>query len=475
MTIQNNFTDFKPDFEIIDYIQENPGNTKEILDLTFPRIFSLGGYSFYQFIATAADQNPHITEEYIKRYYAGFRQYWPRYDSPPLCECFISKNFKVAIKTLEIILVSSREDIQFMVLMYRCILRKCKDEKIVADPFINRIFTNLVGYAQSLPYVSIPNVSKKECITSVLEKSLQLIEEIGDKIHIKEFDYIQLNHTLENYPELKKYAAQILIDCQKTKTYSSLLWLLDLGNAEKNIYDREIPQKPADILYKRCLLGVLNEGIRLYESLPNDKSTTPIRKTADIRSKLQNENEFWNLIFELIVLLRVSQRSGIVIKDVQFGKVKREASFIDAEIDMSGRKILIEITSPEMQKSVLFQDAGFLANHFASAMEGKREQLNKGLKKGDIAIDSFSEPYYVIVDTTKTPLGYTCQDFFEYPIMGTDLVSGVMLICWIANEKDNRPHLKITGAIHPNPKGKNLLNEEETAELNQILNGEIAV
>src|SRR5208283_684661 len=318
---------FQSSFEVIDYIEQNPKNTKEILDLAFPRIFTPDGYFLCQFIAKAANLNSRITEEYIRRYYSEFPQLWPTYDSPRLGECFISNNFDTALKTLENIPTNSREDIQFKVQFYRCILRKCETEIQSVHPLIQKIANHLKDDAQSIPYVSNLKYTKKECITSILEKSLQLIDEIEDRIHIKEFDYAQLNQTLDNYPQLKKYARQMLSDCQQKRKYSSLLWLLDLGDAEKNIYDRVIPQKPKDILYKQCLLEILNNGIRLYESLLNQKSTTIKRKEMDLKSKLKNENEFWDLISELIILLRISdspQGSRTLIKDRQIGQEKNK-------------------------------------------------------------------------------------------------------------------------------------------------------
>jgi hypothetical protein len=466
--------DFHSIFDVIDYIEQNPKKTKIILDLTFPRIFTPEGYSLCQFIAKAANLNPRITEGYIKRYYSEFSHLWPTYDSPLLCECFISNNLDAALKTLETIPAKSRDDILFKVQFYRCILQKCETDIQSVQPLIQKIANHIKDAAQSIPYVSNLNYTKKECITSILEKSLQLIDEIEDRIHIKEFDYAQLNQTLDNYPQLKKYAGQIISDCQQKKKFSSLLWLLDLGDAEKNIYDRGIPQKPGDILYKQCVLEILNRGIQLYTSLPNQKSTTLIRKENDLKSKLKNENEFWDLISELIILLRISDSpmgSQILIKDRQIGQKKNESTFIDIEIELPQRKVLLEITSPRMQKNVLFQKAGFLTNHYASVIGGKREQLNKGLKKENTAIDNFSEPYYIIIDTTKTPFGYTCQDIFEYTSTGIDLVGGIILINWMPVIKNNHPHIEISATIRHNPNGKNLLSNDETTELKRILSG----
>lgn len=128
-----------------------------------------------------------------------------------------------------------------------------------------------------------------------------------------------------------------------------------------------------------------------------------------------------------------------------------------------------------MQKNVLFQNAGYLTNHYASVMGGKLEQLKTGLKKGSAVIYNFSEPYYVVIDTTKTPFGYSCQNIFEYSVEGIDLVSGVILLKWKCLSKDSRSYIQITGMIEPNPKAKNLLSDSEIAELKQIFNGEYEV
>ena len=277
---------------------------------------------------------------------------------------------------------------------------------------------------------------------------------------------------------LKNMETKSLKNVVTKSSISPLLFLLDFSILKKNVYGREVIENPINIINNIIRLSVLNTGIKFYETLPNELRITKKDIENDIYSILSDETRFWDFLSELIVLNRLStvfDKDRVIIKDKQFGKKKNDANFIDFEIQMKMRNILLEVTSPKMQKSVLFHDVGFLNNHYASRLSKKRDQLKKGLKKADIPAEDFFEPYFVIIDTTNTSLGYSYQDFFERSVNGLDIISGIILLAWTPIFKNNRPQIAISGTIYSNPRGKNLLSENETTELNQIFNGEFEV
>ena len=472
---------FQSIFEVIDYIEQNPKNTKEILDLVVPRIFT-DGYTLCQPIARAAERNPEITEEYIRLCFSDsdFRSKFLIQDcTPPLFHCFLSNNFMIALNFLQKYSSNSPEQIHIKLHFYRFILQKCENEGINEDAIIRKIAQLLDNEIQSLPFAPrlIYNIEKGS-VSELRDKSLELIEVVTIRQIFADLCYESMLSGLCWYDFLKKYGDKIVKECRDKKQYSPLLFLLDFSILKKNVYGREVIENPINIINNIIRLSVLNTGIKFYETLPNELRITKKDIENDIYSILSDETRFWDFLSELIVLNRLStvfDKDRVIIKDKQFGKKKNDANFIDFEIQMKMRNILLEVTSPKMQKSVLFHDVGFLNNHYASRLSKKRDQLKKGLKKADIPAEDFFEPYFVIIDTTNTSLGYSYQDFFERSVNGLDIISGIILLAWTPIFKNNRPQIAISGTIYSNPRGKNLLSENETTELNQIFNGEFEV
>jgi hypothetical protein len=156
--------------------------------------------------------------------------------------------------------------------------------------------------------------------------------------------------------------------------------------------------------------------------------------------------------------------SRIIVKDKKIG-----VNDLDLEVRLSNRKLLLEITVPEIQRDAQIHGAGFLGSKFDSAVDAKRKQLNHGLETntnfGIIAEDIL---FYVVIDGSYTPSAYELIDLFTHNNQENDLVGGVIIVR--RNDFSNTiPKIQLSGRIINNPKARNVLSEEEINELSWTL------
>jgi hypothetical protein len=159
-------------------------------------------------------------------------------------------------------------------------------------------------------------------------------------------------------------------------------------------------------------------------------------------------------------------QARILVKDKKIGKKD-----IDLEIRLGDKKVLLEITAPEMQWDSMILGMGFLKNKFDEAIALKRKQILEGINSDTNPLIIPDELfYYIVIDGSKTPIAYDFMDLFLKENQENDLVSGV-IVFRVLNEVTNKHHLSLSGWIKNNPKGRNVLSDHEITELNQVLFG----
>jgi len=234
--------------------------------------------------------------------------------------------------------------------------------------------------------------------------------------------------------------------CVRDQQFSPLLSLL-IDDTEEN----------------QVILNELDHGIQLYQTLRNEKNTTDLRITLEIEKQLKNENDFWNFLSELIIMNKIG-KDRILVKDKKIG-----SKYIDLAVQLGEKTVLLEITTPDIQRDAKILNAGFLTSKYDSAIDAKRQQLSEGLKN-DSRIDSSDLFYFVVIDGSKTPIEYEEMNLFTHNNQDDDLVSCVIIVRrkFIPGELQ---HYKLIGKIITNPKGKNILPSTEIEKLNRIIFG----
>jgi hypothetical protein len=328
---------------------------------------------------------------------------------------------------------------------FRALIQKC-DSNCKNLSEMQSLAERLAEIAETTPFVANPYKRKDlSNYTALVDKSLQLIEDIETRAQYNVHFY-QICRNLNRCPTLKAYVELFLIECIRDQRFSSLLWLLAENTDVHDAY-----------------LCELERGLQLYESIPNEKHTTIGRIKKEIKNQLGKNEDFGDLLSEFLIMNKVG-RGRIIVKDKKIGK-----KFIDLEIRLGAKKILFEITAPEMQRDSRITGVGFLKNKYDDAIVDKRRQLREGLDHNkDPLILTEDIFFYVVIDGSKTPIAHDCMDLFVNENQVNDLVSGVIVYRPL-NKVTKIHHLTLSGWIKNNPKGRNVLSPDELTELSQIL------
>jgi hypothetical protein len=328
---------------------------------------------------------------------------------------------------------------------FRALIQKCHANcKNLCD--MQQIAERLASIADTTPFVTNPfENSDLSNFDSLVDKSLKLIDNIEERANFQ-VHFFQICKNLKKFPILKGYVEIFLAECIRDQRFSSLLWLL---KENIDIYD--------------AYLSELERGIALYESLPNEKKSTPKRIKNEIKTQLENNEDLGDFLSEILIMNKLG-KDRIFVKDKKIGK-----KHIDLEIKLGQKKILLEIRAPNMQRESTITRGGFLKNKFDDAIVDKRRQLKEGLSSDtNPSIIAENLIYYVIIDGSKTPFAHDCMDLFINENQENDLVSGVIVFRPLP--KLSKPHhLALSGWIKNNPKGKNVLSTDELNEIYKIL------
>jgi len=426
-------------------LEQRPQETDEILSFLFDRLKDgkfLNIENIENRIHEIANTNPTFSQNYILKYSREFRDQWWVYESPPFVQFFLPDNIGFVISAVTQIDHSTIPERMIKMQFLRALIQKC-DANCQNLVDIQAIATHLAGIADSIPYVKNPfKLSDMSTYCTLVDKSITLIIKIEERAHLDDLDFQKIFASLSKYPHIHRYCANFLQKCMKNQIYSPLLELLN-----------------DNTLSNKALLSEINEGIYLLEIVKNGKYSTPQQLTKSIQDRLYDENQFWTLVAELIITNRFGSRK-IVVKDKKIG-----VKDIDLEVQLPNRTILLEITTPDLQRDAQIQGAGFLLSKFDSAIDAKRKQLARGLATNcDPTIRGEDLLFYVVIDGSFTPNAYEFIGLFTHNNQENDIVGGAIVVRR-NNDSNNCPLVQLSGRIIHNPNGRNALSEKEENEL----------
>lgn len=428
-------------------LNNNPFQCEEILNLLLQSIKSgtlIQILNVDNRVHEIANSNPYFSQEYIRKYVVLCRDYW-FLPEPPSVHYFLPDNIGPMIPVVGEIDHSFTPERLIKVQFFRALIQKCHANcKNLCD--MQQIAERLASIADTTPFVTNPfENSDLSNFDSLVDKSLKLIDNIEERANFQ-VHFFQICKNLKKFPILKGYVEIFLAECIRDQRFSSLLWLL---KENIDIYDASLSE--------------LERGIALYESLPNEKKSTPKRIKNEIKTQLENNEDLGDFLSEILIMNKLG-KDRIFVKDKKIGK-----KHIDLEIKLGQKKILLEIRAPNMQRESTITRGGFLKNKFDDAIVDKRRQLKEGLSSDtNPSIIAENLIYYVIIDGSKTPFAHDCMDLFINENQENDLVSGVIVFRPLP--KLSKPHhLALSGWIKNNPKGKNVLSTDELNEIYKIL------
>jgi len=434
--------------ETFSKLEQPPQNTEEILKFLFDLIKNnkISCISNIENrIHEIANTNPNFSRAYILQYSEKFRDSWFLYELPLFVHYFFPDNIGFVMSAVRQIDHSSLQKRMIKIQFLRVLIQKCfSNDRNLGD--MQSIVTPLMEIADATPYVTNPfRPSDMNKLDTLVDKALRLITNIEDRAHLQDLDIIQIQRNLARFPLIEKYCADFLKHCLGTQKYSPLLELLDELNVKN-----------------QALLSEIDDGIYLYEITRNEKCSTSQQLTKNIQDQLTDENRFWTLVTELIIMNRFGSQM-IVVKDKKIG-----VKDLDLEVQLPDRTIILEITVPEMQRDAQILGGGFLASKFDSAIDAKRKQLKHGLETNtNSGIIAENLLFYVIIDGSYTPYAYELIDLFTHNNQKNDLVGGVIIVR--RNDRYTSPFVQLSGTIIHNPKGRNKLSKEEENELSRII------
>jgi len=430
-------------------LEQKPHDADELLTFLFERLKDgkfLNIENIENRIHELANTNPDFSRSYILKYSREFRDRWWVYESPQFIRFFLPDNIGFVISAVKQIDHSPLPERMIKMQFLRALIQKC-DANCQNLDNMQFIAIHLAEITNSIPYVENPfKPSDMNTYQTLVDKSLSLISKIEERAHLNDLNFKKIQSSLSTYPFIGRYCADFLQICIKNRTYSPLLELLSEESPSNN-----------------ALLSEINEGIRLSEMIKNGKYSTPRQLAKGVQDRLCDENQFWTLVTEFIITNRFGCRK-IVVKDKKIG-----LKDIDLEVQLSRRKILLEITTPDLQRDAQIQGSGFLSSKFDSAIDAKRKQLTQGLASNcDPSLKEEDLLFYVVIDGSYTPYAYEFIDLFTHNNQESDIVGGVIIVR--RNDSSNNcPLVQLSGRIIHNPKGRNALSKKEENELCHFL------
>ncbi len=334
-----------------------------------------------------------------------------------------------------------------------------------------------------------------------------LLTQLRNRKEKYNFDIIKKN--LKKYTNLYKFAKEVIIEAENKKRYTPLIWLGE--NEQPTLEDIKISEKDSELnkafkidfvrsrFWPKAYLYELNKNIKIIETKANEKFKKKEHIVKDIKQNLFNENKFWNYFSELIFINKFDNNHIEVIEPLPPNKKNNN---LDLKVNLFNKDIYFEITRPEINKNLrLSNSAVAMPNEALKKIKNKfkkqiksdvtlKEMLNK--KRSDIifiVIDKSGSTIdeHEIINTFFGSLSLTLvmdkktgKTIDQYPSRkddsihktnpNTDIISGVIYFKQeLTFDKKNKPFIKLKGDIIQNPKGINLLNENEIKKLKEII------
>lgn len=498
--------------EIVMCLRKHPSQKRKILNLYFYWI-NKGLYfkirrNFDWVLEEIMKKDHSILSLFIKL----FRKIDDNYSYvvvPHIFESLAKNNVDLAIAEAMKIRPRNKIETSIKLRLLKNVIGLCYTDKTNAGR-IQKLAKYLVNEAKKRPYSTIdikPELINAESLSKdKYDLLVNQVSKIIDNLEVKKkfYNYSIIRKNLKKYPYVKKYGEDIIRKCKNDKKYSPLLWLLeneipDLTKININKKDDEFNKAIKinflrDKFWPRAYLTELNNSLSLFEVIKNHKYKTINQKKKYIQDNLMNEEAFWHLFSELIVMNKLG-KNNIKSKDI----IIRDND-IDFETELFNKLVFLEVTAPEMDRSLRLANGTVgLKNKSFSVIDGKYKQIMKtGVYKNPKYKDKFY--FYIIIDisnstideydllnslfgsltfnlvidksTGKTIKEYTARspDSLGHKNKKTEIVSGVIYFKrdLVIDEKNNS-HIRLIGNIINNPNSKKILNDEDIQKLKEIM------
>ena len=323
----------------------------------------------------------------------------------------------------------------------------------------------------------------------------------------EDYDFTQIENNLKKYPDMYKYAKDVISEAKKKKQYTPLLWLGE--NEQPNLDDINISDKDSELnravklnfarsrFWPQAYLNELNQDIATIEQKKNEKYKKKEHLTKSIKQNFANENYFWDYFSELIFINRFKDKS---IKAIEPLPPNRTDKNLDLKVNLFERDIYFEITRPKMDRELrLANGAVALKNKAFSTIDKKYRQLFANKTLQEIESGKRKDLFFVVIDRSNSTidehqlidtflgsLAYTWQiekktgkvvnqymtrkeDSLSHKNKNTDIVSGAIYFKQELVFVDSKPRIILKGDIIPNPDARNKLTEDEIKKLKEII------
>lgn len=225
-------------------------------------------------------------------------------------------------------------------------------------------------------------IIKLENFDNLIDYTNELLEQL--RFRIMDFDFGEINKSLESYKELYNSAKDEIKKLENKKRYSPLFWI---GNWKR---DEEL---------KKAYLGEIEKFLVLSSSIKNERN--PNNRMSLIKN-LGDEPGFWDNFSEFIFTNKFISKAK-EYKMLLEPKIPYKDKYSDLFLEMNNKKIFFEIKNSKGDRS-LHLDNG------AVSIKNKVDKIIKDKSSQFYSEDIFSKMeekewdglYFIVIDTTSS-------------------------------------------------------------------------
>lgn len=377
-----------------------------------------------------------------------------------------------------------------------------------------RLIDGLLKVATKREYISI-NMSRYEEIknkkeitqeefNSLVNFTQNLLQQLSE---IKEYyDFKSIHDNIRKYPLVYSYAKNVLIESERKKQYTPLLWLGE--TEEPKLQDIKITPDESELnkafkiqhtinqFWSRAYLTELNESLELVSKFPNGKF---IGKdwAKYVGDSMRSERKFWGLFSELIFINKFDENS---IKEIEPKVPNRSENNFDLKVNLAGKDSYFEITYPEIDRELkLAYGAVGLGNKSFSVVDKKYGQIFSKQTLEEMEQKKRSDLFFIVIDTSQSTIdedqllntlygslsltwvqdkqsGRTVeqyvsrqQDSITDKNQKTKVISGIIYFKKELSFQNGQPCIVLIGNIIINPTAINKPTEKELRQLKEII------
>lgn len=347
----------------------------------------------------------------------------------------------------------------------------------------------------------------KEDYNFIVDIANNLLEQL--RTRKDNYDFTLIKKNIKKYPKIDLYAEEVLNKSEKTKRYTPLLWLGE--NEVPKLDDIKINEEESELnktlkidfarggFWPRAYLKELDRNLEIIDKKPNQKFKNKVDLIKNIKNNLGDEKSFWNYLSELIFMNKFQED---MIKELEPSVPNRTDNNLDLKINLFGKDIYFEVTSPEIDRSLrLANGAVGLGNKSFSVIDKKFRQLFSKQTLDEINEGKRNDLFFVVIDTSNSVIDEyellnsflgslsitmvfdkkTSRVVHEYPSrakdslqdknQNTEIISGAIYFKRELAFVNENPIIKLRGDIIINPNAKNRLSDEEISKLKKMIFG----